>query len=293
MHDAVARMLSKYENRSLDDQVRALREIIQEVALLGLWRARFFEHGAFYGGTALRILHGLDRFSEDLDFSLLAPTPDFSLNRFSAALEEEVRAFGFNLRVEALDKAVETAVQSAFLKATTRNELMVIETDERLTRNVPPGQVLKIKIEVDTDPPPGFATTTRYLLQPIPFAVRCYTLPSLFAGKLHALLFRRWNNRVKGRDWYDLVWYAAHHPQLNLFHLEQRMRQTGQWSGDARLRRQDFNELMNSAIDRLDIGQARQDVAPFVRDQQALAIWSADFFRDVAARICIVEEQEA
>lgn len=293
MHDAVARMLSKYENRSLDDQVRALREIIQEVTLLGLWRARFFEHAAFYGGTALRILHGLDRFSEDLDFSLLAPASDFSLQRFSAALEEEVRAFGFNLRVEAVDKAVDTAVQSAFLKADTRNELMVIETDERLARNIPPGQVLKIKIEVDTDPPPGFATTTRFLLQPIPFAVRCYTLPSLFAGKLHALLFRRWNNRVKGRDWYDLVWYAAHHPHLNLYHLEQRMRQTGQWSGDARLTRIEFDELIQSAIDRLDLDQARQDVAPFVKDQQALAIWSREFFRDVASRIIIVEEREA
>lgn len=293
MHDAVARMLSKYDNRSLDDQVRALREIIQEVTLLGLWRARFFEHAAFYGGTCLRILHGLDRFSEDLDFSLLAPAPDFSLQRFSAALEEEVRAFGFNLRVEAVDKAVATAVQSAFLKANTRNELMVIETDERLTRNIPPGQVLKIKIEVDTDPPPGFATTTRFLLQPIPFAVRCYTLPSLFAGKLHALLFRRWNNRVKGRDWYDLVWYAAHNPHLNLYHLEQRMRQTGQWSGDARLTRIQFDELMHGAIDRLDLDQARQDVAPFVKDQQALAIWSREFFRDVASRIIIVDEREA
>ncbi|RII29583.1 MAG: hypothetical protein CXR30_11905 [Geobacter sp.] len=293
MHDAVARMLSKYDNRSLDDQVRALREIIQEVTLLGLWRARFFEHAAFYGGTCLRILHGLDRFSEDLDFSLLATTPDFSLQRFSAALEEEVRAFGFNLRVEAVDKAMETAVQSAFLKANTRNELMVIETDERLTRNIPPGQVLKIKIEVDTDPPLGFATTTRFLLQPIPFAVRCYTLPSLFAGKLHALLFRRWNNRVKGRDWYDLVWYAAHNPHLNLYHLEQRMRQTGQWSGDARLTRIQFDELMHSAIDRLDLDQARQDVAPFVKDQHALAIWSREFFRDVASRIIIVDEREA
>ena len=292
MHDAVTRMLAKYENRSLGDQVRALREIIQEVTLLGLWRARFFEHAAFYGGTCLRILHGLDRFSEDLDFSLLATAPDFSLQRFSAALEEEVRAFGFNLRVESVDKTKETAVQSAFLKANTRNELMVIETDERLVSSIPPGQVLKIKLEVDTDPPPGFATTTRYLLQPIPFAVRCYTLPSLFAGKLHALLCRRWKNRVKGRDWYDLVWYAAHYPQLNLAHLEQRMRQTGHWNTPAALDNRAFRELMLAAIDCLDIQQARQDVAPFVKDQQALSIWSPEFFRDLISRISIVTEQE-
>lgn len=290
MHDAIERMLAKYEAKSLDDTVRALREIIQEIALLGLWRARFFEHAAFYGGTALRILHGIDRFSEDLDFSLLAPAADFSLERYSAALEEEVRAFGFTVRVEQVNKSVESAVQSAFLKADTRNELLVIEAADRIARNIPPGQVMKIKIEVDTDPPPGFVTTTRYLLQPIPFAVRCYTLPSLFAGKMHALLFRKWKNRVKGRDWYDLIWYAANHPQLNLQHLEQRMRQTGHWSGNMPLTRVEFDQMFMDTIERLDVDQARRDVAPFIKDQQTMDIWSRDFFKDVATRISIVEE---
>ena len=280
MHEAVARMLAKYEPKSVDDSVRALREIIQEVALLGLWRSKFFEHAAFYGGTALRILYGLDRFSEDLDFSLLEPSPDFNLARYTASLEEELSAFGFNVRVEMVDKAVESAVQSAFLKANTRNELLVIETGGELA-----GQVLKVKIEVDTDPPTGFTTLTRYLLQPIPFAVRSYSLPDLFAGKMHALLFRRWKNRVKGRDWYDFVWYAANHPQLNLAHLEQRMRQTGHWSGDLPLSPAAFRELLSDSIDRLDVDQARNDVAPFVKDQQALALWSHDFFRDVARRV--------
>jgi hypothetical protein len=285
MHEAVTRMLAKYEPKSVDDSVRALREIIQEVALLGLWRAKFFEHAAFYGGTALRILYGLDRFSEDLDFSLLAPSPDFNLARYSASLEEELLAFGFNVRVEMVDKAVESAVQSAFLKANTRNELLVIEAGEELTGQVAAGQVLKVKIEVDTDPPPGFSTSTRYLLQPIPFAVRSYSLPDLFAGKMHAILFRKWKNRVKGRDWYDLVWYAANHPQLNLGHLEQRMRQTGHWSGELSLSPVAFSDLLFEAIDRLDVNQARKDVAPFVKDQQMLALWSHDFFSDVASRI--------
>jgi hypothetical protein len=285
MHEAVTRMLAKYEPKSVDDSVRALREIIQEVALLGLWRAKFFEHAAFYGGTALRILYGLDRFSEDLDFSLLKPTPDFNLARYTASLEEELQAFGFNVRVEMVDKAVESAVQSAFLKANTRNELLVIEAGEELTGQVAAGQVLKVKIEVDTDPPPGFSTQTRYLLQPIPFAVRSYSLPDLFAGKMHAILFRKWKNRVKGRDWYDLVWYAANHPQLNLTHLEQRMRQTSHWSGDKNLSPVVFTDLLFEAIDRLDVNQARKDVAPFVKDQQMLALWSHDFFQDVASRI--------
>lgn len=278
-------MLAKYEPKSVDDSVRALREIIQEVALLGLWRAKFFEHAAFYGGTALRILYGLDRFSEDLDFSLLAPSPDFNLARYMASLEEELQAFGFNVRVEMVDKAVESAVQSAFLKANTRNELLVIEAGEELAGQVAAGQVLKVKIEVDTDPPPGFSTSTRYLLQPIPFAVRSYSLPDLFAGKMHAILFRKWKNRVKGRDWYDLIWYAANHPQLNLGHLEQRMRQTGHWSGELSLSPVAFSDLLLEAIDLLDVNQARKDVAPFVKDQQMLALWSHDFFSDVASLI--------
>ncbi len=285
MHEAVTRMLAKYEPKSVDDSVRALREIIQEVALLGLWRAKFFEHAAFYGGTALRILYGLDRFSEDLDFSLLAPSSDFNLARYTASLEEELLAFGFNVRVEMVDKAVESAVQSAFLKANTRSELLVIESGEELMSQVAAGQVLKVKIEVDTDPPPGFSTQTRYLLQPIPFAVRCYSLPDLFAGKMHAILFRKWKNRVKGRDWYDLIWYAANHPQLNLAHLEQRMRQTGHWSDEQPLSSSDFTDLLLEAIDRLDVDQARKDVAPFIKDQQMLAIWSHNFFRDVTSRI--------
>ncbi len=292
MHEAVARMLARYEPKGVDDSARALREIIQEVALLGLWRAKFFEHAAFYGGTALRILYGLDRFSEDLDFSLLSPSTEFNLARYTASLKEELRAFGFNTRVEMVDKAVKTAVQSAFLKLNTRNELLVIETEDEIARMVPAGQILKIKLELDTDPPSGFSTHTRYLLHPIPFAVRCYTLPSLFAGKMHALLFRRWKNRVKGRDWYDFVWYAANHPELNLVHLEQRMRQTGHWKGDVGLSPQVLTSLLHGAIDQLDVDQARRDVSPFVKDRELLAIWSKEFFRDVAGQVKFVEGEK-
>ena len=183
----------------------------------------------------MRILYGLDRFSEDLDFSLLAPDPAFRIDRYASQLEEEIAAFGFKVHIERIGKSVTTAVESAFLKADTVRELLVIEAGQDIARQIPKGRVLKIKLEVDTDPPAGFATQTRYLLRPIPFAVRVYVLPDLFAGKMHALLCRRWKNRVKGRDWYDLVWYAANHPELNLPHLEKRMRQSGHWKGEASL----------------------------------------------------------
>ena len=288
MHEAIARMLSKYECEGLNDYINALREILQGVALLGLWRSKFFEKGAFYGGTALRILYGLDRFSEDIDFSLLEPLEAFELTRYTAFLQKESKAFGFEVQIEKIDKAIQTTVQSAFLKANTRNQLLTIETGEDILHEVAKGQILKIKLEVDTDPPPGFATHTRYLLQPIPFSVRAFVLPDLFAGKMHAILCRKWKSRVKGRDWYDLVWYAANHPELHLHHLEQRMRQTGHWRGDSPLTSEKFKDLLANAVKHLDIDQARKEVESFIKNPENLSIWSRGFFLDVASRIKFV-----
>lgn len=290
MHEAVTKMLSKYECQDLGDYLQALREILQEIALLGLWRSKFFEKAAFYGGTAMRILYGLDRFSEDIDFSLLSPMENFDLAKYSDSLEKELRAFGFDVRVEERNKAIVSPIQSAFLKANTYNELLVITTDETIVQEVPRGQVLKIRLEVDTDPPPGFSTESKYLLHPIPFAVRTYTLPDLFAGKMHAVLCRKWKNRVKGRDWYDLVWYVANHPELHLAHLEQRMRQSGHWSKNAELDESAFNKLLHSKIEELDVDQARREVEPFVKDSQALEIWSREFFHDLVSRILIYKQ---
>jgi hypothetical protein len=285
MHEAIARMLSKYECQGLNDYINGLREILQEVALLGLWRSKFFEKAALYGGTALRVIYGLDRFSEDMDFSLLEPSNRFDIAGYTTFLAKEIKGFGFDVRVERINKARSSPIQSAFLKADTRNQLLVIETGEEILQAIPKGQLLKIKLEVDTDPPSGFVTETRYLLQPIPFAVRTFVLPDLFAGKMHAILCRRWKSRVKGRDWYDLVWYAANHPELHLNHLEQRMRQTGDWKSDALLTLESLKDLLVDAISRLDVDQARKEVEPFVRIPESLSVWSREFFLDVASKI--------
>lgn len=288
MNDAIVRMLDRYQRRSVGDYVRALREILQEVALLGLWRSKFFEKAAFYGGTALRILYGMDRFSEDLDFSLLKPIPNFDLSRYVGALEREIRSFGFEVSVTRREKKPESPVQSAFLKADTLKHLLVIETAEEIARQIPRGQVMKIKIEVDTDPPPGFDTENKFLLHPIPFSVRAFVLPDLFAGKMHAVLRRQWKSRGKGRDWYDLVWYAAYHPQLHLSHLEKRMIQSGHLKEGEHLTREKFLALTSKAIQKLNVEQARREVEPFVKNPEALEVWSKEFFQDVAGRIVLI-----
>ncbi len=285
MHEAIRQMLEKYDCRRLEDYVQALREILQEIALLGLWRSKFFERAAFYGGTSLRILHGLDRFSEDMDFSLLSSKKNFNLGRYGDALQREMRAYGFDVWTETKSKRTTSAIQSAFLKANTLKQLLIIEAGEEIVRELPKGQQVKIKVEVDTDPPGGFETEIAYLLQPIPFSVRVYTLPDLFAGKMHALLCRKWKQRVKGRDWYDLIWYVTHHPTLHLSHLEQRLRQSG--DRDV-ITPQVFRKDLHDAIDALDVDQAKRDIEPFVKNPETLDVWSHTFFHTLVNRIQLI-----
>lgn len=284
MNEAIHRMFERYESRSIGGQIRALREIMQEIALLGLWRSRFFEKAAFYGGTALRILHGLDRFSEDLDFSLLRPDAGFALSRYGAAIERELRSFGFDAELAVREKPGANPIQSAFLKANTLETLLTIR-DGGENWPIPRDQVLKIKIEVDTDPPLGFSTENKFILQPIPFSVRSFSLSDMFAGKMHAVLFRRWKGRVKGRDWYDLVWYAANHPHLHLEHLAARMRQSGDLGDDETLTPEKFAVLAKNAVELLDVNQARREVEPFVKTPESIAVWSKEFFQDIIGRI--------
>ncbi len=283
MHDAVRHLLDEYDCQSRDDYVNALREILQTLALLGLWRAKFFEHAAFYGGTALRVLYGLDRYSEDLDFSLLRPQPGFQLSTYADALVREIRAFGFE--VEFQSRRRRTAIESAFLKTNTYQQLLYIEAPEEILRGVHGRRALKVRLEVDTDPPGEFETETKYVLQPVPFAVRAYALPDLFAGKLHAVLCRRWKTRVKGRDWYDLAWYAGRRARVRLRHLEARLRQTGDYDDASPLTKKRLRDALRKAVDALDVEQARREAARFVQDPRRLDIWSREFFHQVIERI--------
>ncbi len=285
MNAAVTAMMARYNCKSVDDYINALREVLQDIALLGLWRGKFFEKTAFYGGTALRVLYGLDRFSEDMDFSLLAPNPNFNIASYAGFIEEEIAAFGFSGAVQKKEKQKDSNIESAFLKANTKEHLLIVEARDVIADEIPESQVLKIKIEVDTDPPPGFSTETKYLLQPIPFSVRVFSPSSLFAGKMHAVLCRGWKSRVKGRDWYDLVWYIGRGTELDLRHLETRMRQSGHYSLEAPLKSQTFTELLLQKIRSLNVSNAANDVKRFLPDASATAVWSTDFFEAVAQQI--------
>ncbi len=285
MTTTVESLLENYNPKSKNEYENAIQEIMQEISLMGLWRAKFFEHAAFYGGTSLRILYGLNRFSEDLDFSLLKPDPTFNLLPFLKAIEEELEISGLNVIVEHKIKHPEASICSAFLKTGTLETFIRIGLDEPLKKHTQSNEVIKIKLEIDIDPPAGFATEVRYLTKPVPFSVRTCAPEDLFAGKMHAVLCRPYKVRVKGRDWYDLIWYVTKRFRLHLAHLETRMRQSGHYSSEKPLTKKAFINLLKEKILGLNLHAAKEDIRRFVRNPREVDGWSTEFFLSLLPQI--------
>lgn len=279
--------IAEYQPKTADDYKQALREIMQQLALAGLSRSGFFSKAAFYGGTALRIFYGLDRFSEDLDFSLLQKDENFNLEYYLKFIEDEFLAQGMVVTIKTKHKSVVSAVESAFLKSETFWGELILETSVSglgIKQNIG----LKIKIEVDTKPPLGFETEEKLLLKPYSFYVKCFVLEDLFAGKMHALLFRKWGNNVKGRDWYDLEWYIKKGINLNLQHFLSRARDSSDWSKET-ISESEFKKLLTARIENLNIEIAKKDVERFIQNPKVLEIWSKQYFLDLIKMLKVKE----
>ncbi len=275
--------LEEYKPKNNLQAEQALREIMQEIALAGLERSGFFEKAAFYGGTALRIFHQLPRFSEDLDFSLLAPNPDFFLKPYLDGITAEFIALGMEVSIAEKNKTTRSNIDSAFLKAgTTWKELILKDIIPQERTGIRPD--IRIKLEVDTEPPDGFDTEEKLLLKPFSFYVKCFGLPDLFAGKMHALLFRKWKNRVKGRDWFDLEWYMKKGVSLHLDHLKKRAEESGDWKG-VELSRDQLLKLLSDKIDSVSFNNIREDITKFIPDSHVVDIWSPKYFHDLIKNI--------
>jgi predicted nucleotidyltransferase component of viral defense system len=285
MNEAVRRMLDRYECNDQSDYENALKEIIQEIVLLGLWRTKFFEKGAFYGGTALRILYGLDRFSENLDFSLLEPDDNLEIMPYLKGIQTELESFGMSATIQKTEKTKQSSIESGFIKTNTLENLLLFQAPKSILNRIHKNQLIKIRMELDTDPPLSFETEAKYLLQPIPFSVKTYKLPFLFAGKCHAVLCRQWQKRVKGRDWYDLVWFIGNNTPLSIKHLEKRMQQTNHLNINESLTEDRFVDLFHQKIESVDFKQAGKDVEPFLKDPMATKVWSSEFFKEIIQRI--------
>lgn len=264
-------MLSAYELTTEQQKRNATFEVNQQIILAGLYNGGFFNEAAFYGGTCLRIFHGLQRFSEDMDFSLLAPSDKFDFTKYFQPVIDQFAIIGREVEIKKKDKKNFGKVESAFLKDNTDVYDIMFQTERSV----------KIKIEVDTQPPLKFNTEQKLVLLPQSFMTRCFTLPDLFAGKMHALVYRAWKNRVKGRDWYDFEWYVRKGVSLDFTHLHERALQFN----DEDITKESFLEKLNERLATADINQVKADVLPFIRNQKELEIWSNDYFLQLAKMV--------
>lgn len=292
MNTAIEQMLKNYRIENIYDQKNAMKEIMQEIVLCGLSRAGFFQKAAFYGGTALRIFYGLDRFSEDLDFSLVTADPDFDLTVYFPVLEKEVRAFGLHVTIQEKEKTKESNIRSAFLKGNTKEHLLLFYADEDLAGSVARSELIKIKFEVDINPPEYAGFEHKYRLLPTPYEANLYDMPSLFAGKIHAVLCRAWKSRIKGRDLYDYVFYLSRGSAVNQKHLRARLLQSGFISEDVECTLPELRHMLCERFDTIDFRQAKQDVEPFIRDTASLNMWNADFFKQITAGLQFFDEEK-
>lgn len=279
MNSVIEAMLSKYNPQNNQERENAIKEIIQEIALAGLSRGGFFEKAAFYGGTCLRIFHGLNRFSEDLDFALLDKDPNFKLDDYFPALQKEFQSYGLEMSIEHKKKDEDANVQSAFLKGNTLMLMMSFFPKSEDAKRVISSQKIKIKFEIDTDNPSGGTTEFRYKMLPAPYEVRIFDESTLFAGKIHAVLCREYKHHVKGRDYYDYLFYIGKGSAFNLKYLESKLKNTGGIIGDNEtLTLEKVKELLKAKFESVNYESAKEDVSNFITDQNSFKFWGEDLF---------------
>ena len=273
MIELIQRRLDSYKAANPVEEEQAIKEILQEIALYALWRAGFFEVAAFQGGTSLRILHKLPRFSEDLDFILKEPNPEFGWGNYLEKLLEGLQEFG--LKSEVLDKG---RMEQNIKKAVLKDNSVANQLNLAFYRG-PAGQNINIKLEIDINPPQGSGYEYSYLDFPLDFEVCHQDLSSNFALKIHALLCRPY---LKGRDWYDFSWYVTQKVSPNLPHLQAALFQFGPWAGQTITVDSGWlRNAMREKVASVDWKEAAADVERFLNatERQSLQLWSERFFR--------------
>ena len=272
-------MLNKYQPKDNSERENAIKEIVQEIVLSGLSRGGFFDKAVFYGGTCLRIFHGLNRFSEDLDFALLNKDEDFKIENYFPAIKKELVSYGLDMDVVKKEKSKgDNDIQSAFVKGNTQILLMSFFPNNNEVDNVIKDQTIKIKFEIDTDNPKGGVVETKYRLLPAPYEIKVFDEPTLFAGKIHAILCREYKNRIKGRDYYDYLFYCAKGTKINLEYLENKLKNSNKISNDIKLDLPLLKKMLQERFASVDYNLARKDVSSFITDQESLSLWSKELF---------------
>ena len=285
MNNVIEQMITKYEIKNINDEINALKEIIQEIILAGLSRGGFFNEAAFYGGTALRIFYNLDRFSEDLDFALIVPNKNFDLNKYFNYIERELKAYGLNLEINYKEKKIDSNITSAFVKGDTLELILKFFPNEEnhvynhILKNI------KIKFDVDINPPSGASYEDKYKLLPSPHQVKLYDKESLFAGKIHAILCRNWSKRTKGRDLYDYVFFIANNISINIELIKNKLIASNYIDIDSKFDIEVLKELLIKKFKEIDYKEAKEDIMPFVKNVDSLDVWNKDFFISITKKL--------
>lgn len=285
MNSVIEQMITKYEIKNINDEINALKEIIQEIILAGLSRGGFFNEAAFYGGTALRIFYNLDRFSEDLDFALIVPNKNFDLNKYFNYIERELKAYGLNLEINYKEKKIDSNITSAFVKGDTLELILKLFPNEEnhvynhILKNI------KIKFDVDINPPSGASYEDKYKLLPSPHQVKLYDKESLFAGKIHAILCRNWSKRTKGRDLYDYVFFIANNISINIELIKNKLIASNYIDIDSKFDIDVLKELLIKKFNEIDYKEAKEDIMPFVKNVDSLDVWNKDFFISITKKL--------
>lgn len=285
MNNVIEQMLSKYDIKNTSDEINALKEIIQEIVLSGLSRGGFFNEAAFHGETALRIFYKLDRFSEDLDFVLIKPNKNFDLSKYFIYIEKELKAYGINLEINTKIKSKDTNITSAFLKGDTLEHILKFFPSEKGHKYDEILKDLKIKFEIDINPPQGATYEDKYKLLPSPHQIKLYDKSSLLTGKTHAILCRGWKSRIKGRDLHDYIFFLATNTKINLELLKNKLVESNYINEKENLDINKVKELLINRFNEIDYNSAKEDVKPFIKNVDSLNMWSKEFFVSITEEL--------
>ena len=285
MKSSLDEMINQYNPKTINETKAALREILQSIVLVGLSRGGFFNKAAFYGGTALRIFYGLNRYSEDLDFTLKEKNDDFSLESYLKYVNEVALSYGLELEISTKVKTINTPIESAFAKLNTYQTFINLKLDNKMSRQLHKDEIIKVKFEVDCNPALGFDVESRWLDIPEFATVSVLDEPSLFAGKIHAILCRSYKSNVKGRDYYDFLFYISKKVKPNMTYLKNKLVDTGKIKEEDEFNSNILKEMLVDKFNSIDFNQVKIDASKFLFKNEDLSYYCRDLFIDMLKRL--------
>ena len=277
----IEEIIKSYNPKTIEETKAVIRELLQQIVLIGLSRSGFFNYASFYGGTALRIFYGLNRYSEDLDFTLNKEDLNFSIEPFVNKIIEVAHSYGFDIEIQTKIKNIKKPIESAFAKLNTYQTFINLKINDRLVNLLHKDELIKVKFEIDCNPSLGFNVENKYLSM-LEFAnVAVLDKESLFARKLHALLCRSYKNNVKGRDYYDFLFFIQRKIKPNLTYLRNKLIESHQINENDEFNIDILKNMLKKRFDEVDFDLVKNDAEHFVFKNEDLSYFSKELFIDM------------